>query len=274
MNHPVFEIVKTTAGAISIKNKIIGEIMHNPVGPWQEANELYIEQSGLKEQLNADIETELVVYDVGLGAAANALAALHCSETSRRPMRLISFEKDMTLLKFALANSDQFAHFKGYEEAISTLINESYWERNNAKWTLFDCDFLDGIDRVEHKADLVFYDPYSMTMNSEMWTTACFQKLRAQCNDCATFYNYSQATPVRAALLEAGFFVGYGVPTGYKEATTQAACRLENLKRPLDQRWLDRWKRSHTQLPPECKNPEALKLAILNHQQFLDLNKR
>ena len=115
--HPLFEIVTTTAGAVSIRNKALNEIMHNPVGPWAEANSLYIDQSKLEDRLRETSEEELVLFDVGLGAAANALAALHCAARipgRSRVLKLISFERDLELLRFALQNSSKFAHFSGF----------------------------------------------------------------------------------------------------------------------------------------------------------------
>src|SRR5688572_17471064 len=98
--HPLFEIVTTTAGAISIRNKQVNEIMHNPVGPWVEANALYIDQSHLRERL-IEAPEEFVIFDVGLGAAANSLAALACIKSlgpKSRPVRIVSFERELELL--------------------------------------------------------------------------------------------------------------------------------------------------------------------------------
>lgn len=39
-----FEIVTTTMGATSIRDNRVNEIMHNPVGPWAEANALCVDQ--------------------------------------------------------------------------------------------------------------------------------------------------------------------------------------------------------------------------------------
>src|SRR4051812_12823188 len=116
MEHPLFEIVTTKTGAVSIRNKLVNEIMHNPVGPWIEANSLYINQSCLRERLSAstDTDNEFVLFDVGLGAAANAVAVLSCARAligagkMARPIRIISFEKDLELLKFALSHVDKF----------------------------------------------------------------------------------------------------------------------------------------------------------------------
>ena len=170
MNHPLFEIVKTTAGAISIRNKLVNEIMHNPVGPWVEANSLYISQSNLKELLSKTEAPELVVFDVGLGAAANALATLHCARSIGNPrkLRLISFERDLELLKYALTHADRFEHFRGYEEILENFLEAKSWTDANISWELRHGDFLDLIDQEQHQADLVFYDPYSPLVNVDM----------------------------------------------------------------------------------------------------------
>ena len=59
----------------------------------EEAQSLYVEQSALAERLrlhpgeDAGNAEELVIWDVGLGAAANALAAIRCYDqvTSTMP---------------------------------------------------------------------------------------------------------------------------------------------------------------------------------------------
>lgn len=245
--------------------------MHNPVGPWQEANELYIEQSQLKSHLTKDLENELVIYDVGLGAAANAVATLHAVRNTQRKVRIVSFEIDLELMHFALENSQQLEYLAGYENCIQELLDKKIWQSTNITWELHHGDFLNCIDPIQHKCDLVYYDPYSPKQNSEMWSTECFRKLRKQCKPRATLYNFSQATSFRAALLEAGFYVGFGQSTGLKQDTTQAAMQLEDLARPLDERWLQRWKRSPSAVPFGCTDEELLKRTILNHNQFKHL---
>jgi hypothetical protein len=60
---------------------------------------------------------------------------------------------------------------------------------------------------------------------------------------------YSRSTVLRATLLLAGFFVGVGHATGLKEETTIAANALDLIREPLDHRWLDRARRSHSAEP-------------------------
>lgn len=272
---PIFEVVKTTTGATSIRNCVVNEIMHNPVGPWAEANSLYIEQSHLKEKLSQANLEELVVFDVGLGAAANALAAIHCSQNLEAPrkMRLISFERDLDLLYFALQNSAYFEHFHGFENIIQELLDKNYVAFENIEWELRHGDFVSLVEAEPHRAHIIFYDPYSPNVNQDMWTLDLFRKLRNKCThstEGAMLLTYSKATPIRSALLCAGFYAGAGRGTGEKDETTQAATRFDMLPAPFAERWLERWKKSSVPYPlltlvEDRKNIESL---ILNHEQF------
>lgn len=262
-DHPLFEVVATSAGAISIRNKILNETMHNPIGPWVEANLLYIDQSHLKQRLAEQTHDEFVIFDVGLGAAANALAALAAvkSTTDRiRPVRIVSFERDLELLKFALENSHFFEHFKGYEEILKTVLESEFYSDGWVSWELRHGDFLEFIEMEKHRPHLVFFDPYSSKVNEEMWTTSCFRKIKAIARlpeeGATLLYTYSRATRIRVSLIEAGFFVGYGTPTGLKTETTEASTDPSRLHRPLDREWFERWKKSHLRYPYDCK-PDA-----------------
>ena len=261
-----FEIVTTTAGAVSIRNNEVNEIMHNPVGPWVEANSLYIDQSGLKNLLSKTDEEELVLFDVGLGAAANALAALACAQSisHSRPFRIISFERDLELLHFACEHAYRFEHFKGYENALQLILNQGNWSDGNISWELRQGNFLEKIETEIYKPHLIFFDPYSPKVNNEMWTLECFKKIRAisraESEGGTSFYTYSQATHIRVALMRAGFFVGYGSSTGLKAETTQAATQFQQLKSPLAKIWFDRWEKSTLRYPYDCLESEQKKL--------------
>ncbi|MDZ4663053.1 MAG: MnmC family methyltransferase [Pseudomonadota bacterium] len=261
MDNPKFEIVTTTTGAISIRNIEVNEIMHNPVGPWIEANALYIDQSNLKQRLTESATEELVVFDVGLGAAANALAAISCART--RALRLISFERDLELLKFAHYHTAKFEHFRGFEGAIEAILTQGYWSNQKVFWELRQGEFLETIATEVQRPHLIFFDPYSPNVNQEMWTSKCFEKIRRisrELKDGGTsLYTYSQATRVRVALINAGFFVGYGKSTGLKTQTTEAATDISMLKSPLDKPWYDRWQRSNARYPYDCKIEQQAK---------------
>ena len=282
-----FEIVTTTAGAVSIRNIVVNEIMHNPVGPWREANDLYIKQSRFEERLLAPTEDDFVLFDVGLGAASNALAAIHArlnlDHAQGRRLHIVSFENNLELLRFALANANAFDHMRGFEEALTTLLETNHWESPTGlvTWDLRPGDFLELVDHETYYPELVFYDPYSPAVNQEMWTLDAFAKLRAKCGDSprgTTLYTYSIATPVRSAMLLAGFFVGHGIPTGLKNETTEFATDLTSLAKPISKDWYGRWIRSQSPLPYTTKPEDAASIRerLNQHPQlapFKDLGK-
>ncbi len=259
MDDSIFEIVTTTTGAISIRNNKVNEIMHNPVGPWIEANALYIDQSNLKLRLSDISSDEFVIFDIGLGAAANAIAAMSCAQNMTgpsRPLRLVSFERDLDLLKFALHHSEKFAHFKGFESAIEQILDKGHWHNDKIFWELHHGDFLETSKNTIPRPHLIFFDPYSPKVNQDMWTSECFKKIRQSSREPkdggTSLYTYSQATCIRVALINAGFFVGYGQATGLKTQTTEAATGLSMLKSPLDKIWFERWQRSNARYPYGC----------------------
>jgi len=97
----------------------------------------------------------------------------------------------------------------------------------------------------------VLFDPYSPKKNPAMWTVPLFAGLFRRLDPqrpCA-LATYTRSTMARVALLLGGFFVGVGHPSGLKEETTVAANRPDLLDEPLDRRWLERAKRSHSAEP-------------------------
>jgi len=168
-----FEVVTTTMGVTSIRDNRVNEIMHNPVGPWAEANALYVNQPKLRDHLLVKGQDPLVIFDVGLGSASNAIAAMTVAlEVAERPLHLISFENDLALLKFTLLHAELFDHMKGFTEGIECLLEKHVWKSpcGLVTWELRAEDFLTAIERETHTADLVFFDPYSPNVNSEIWT--------------------------------------------------------------------------------------------------------
>ena len=117
-----YEIHTSAQGFSSIRQVSSGEVMHSVNAPSDEANKLYVEQSFLASRLlkregQAD---ELVIWDVGLGAAFNAMAAIRCFErcyaekgaNALRPLRLVSFEWDLDPLTLAAKHPGRFPHLR------------------------------------------------------------------------------------------------------------------------------------------------------------------
>jgi tRNA U34 5-methylaminomethyl-2-thiouridine-forming methyltransferase MnmC len=285
MYDEVFEVVTTRSGAKSIRHKELNETMHNPVGPWAEAHGLYVGPSRFKERLQQKESTgswsaqpPLVLFDVGLGAATNAVAALHSQLDRRdvaacRTLEVVSFEKDLRLLAFTISHAEEFPYLTPYRDPLEALLERGQWQSpcGQACWRLHHGDFLETVKLEKTSPDVIFYDPYSPHVNEEMWSLDCFRLLFEQCkNKKSLLLTYSIATPIRAALLASGFYVGHGPRSGLKHETTQAATDPHLLNEPLGLRWIQRWERSHTKYPygVPLEDFAALEKLLFQHPQF------
>ena len=105
-----YEVHRAREGFFSIRQISSGEIMHSRTDPMEEARQLYVEQARLAKRLGERSVEPLILWDVGLGAAANAMAAIECYETAKpeRPLHIFSFENDLDPLRLAAAHLKSF----------------------------------------------------------------------------------------------------------------------------------------------------------------------
>ena len=282
-----YEIQTAPQGFSSIRQISSGEIMHSVSAPVEEANRLYVEQSRLALRLRRrtpDDTQPLVVWDVGLGAASNAMAAIHCVEAelatagpaALRPLHLISFERDLDPLILAARHASHFPHLR--HGAPHGLLNKGRWGHASGAidWLLLRGDFLEHLEAAP-APNLIFYDPFSSKTDTALWQTDVFARLHRHCQPGATeLYTYAAGTAVRVALLLAGFFVAEGIGTGPKATTTVAFTRREGpgndpaAARLLGADWLARWRRSDAKFPAGLNEAQQAVFAqrIEGHPQF------
>jgi queuine tRNA-ribosyltransferase len=275
-----YEVHTAWEGFASIRHVHSGEIMHSRTPPMEEAHGLYIGQSRLAERLRDRAEVSpLVIWDVGLGAAANAMAAITTYEREAalgpvRDLHLISFENDLDSLRLAFANNDQFPYLR--HGGPSGILKTGSWKsRTHAglAWTLVPGNFLEVMETAPAPPDLIYYDMFSGKTNAEAWTSGCFRRLFQICRGRAVgLYTYTCSTASRVALLGAGFFVARGRSTGEKTETTIAL--TPEAVRPdhdlLGPEWLAKWHRSTARFPSDLSSADhpEWERAILGHPQF------
>ena len=249
------EIVRTRAGALAVRSLPEGEVMHPGVGPLVEAEQLYVGQARLAERLQTPGLERLVVFDVGLGAGSNAVRAWATSERAPPPacrLELVSFERDLGALTLALTHGPDFGFTEESAAAARALIGRGEHETARTLWRLQRGDVLACLAREHARANIVFWDPFSARVNPALWTVAAFAAIRRKAGHRCTLFTYSASTATRIALLLAGWAVGIGDPIGDKAATTAAATHIEDLRRPLDRRWLARLQRPDVPLPSDA----------------------
>lgn len=290
---PRYRLARLATGVYSVRSLAEQETFHPVVGPVAEAEALYVQQLRLVDRRRA-VSGEFAIWDVGLGAAANALTVLRAVRHLPGRTRLLSFDHTVEPLEFALQHAGELGYFSGYEQPLRSLLDDRQVTFTDGvqtvDWTLHLGDFptwlaerspANATGRVRPAAappapHAILFDAYSPAKNPAMWTQPLFASLFRLLDPdrpCA-LPTYSRSTLLRVTLLLAGFFVGAGHATGEKEETTIAANSLTLIDQPLDKRWLKRVRHSTSAEPlrePVYRQKPLLPATwekLLEHPQF------
>lgn len=279
-----YKLVKLASGVHSVHSLAHRETFHPVIGPVAEADALYVRQLGLAERMRQNAG-EFVIWDVGLGAAANALTVLRATREIRSSIRLVSFDNTLEPLKFALEHRDSLGYLSGYERQIEQLLHKNPISFANHEqsvdWEVHFADFPALLTQPTAqklpRPHAIMFDAFSPAKNPAMWTQPLFAnifRLLDPNRPCA-LPTYSRSTMLRVTLLLAGFFVGIGHATGEKEETTIAANTLDLISEPLESKWLQRAHRSGSAEPMWEPVYRQTKLSVetweelRRHPQFL-----
>jgi hypothetical protein len=247
-------------GEFSMQSLSEGETFHPVIGARREAELLYLGQLAVPERCALPAAGPLVVWDVGLGAAGNAMHLMHCwRRQPGRDLHLVSFDLNDRALRFALeqraGDGTLFPWLAGWDWA-KTLAAHGFRLAaggHELRWEWHLADFPDLLASPAAaslpRPELVFYDAYSPAKCWRMWRLEHWRRLRRQCGEACEIAFHSRATALRVTLLLAGFYVGYGAAIGGKEETTVAATRLSLLRKPLAADWLKSVGRSTSASP-------------------------
>ena len=262
------------------------ETFHPVIGPAAEAEALYINQLRLRERLEHHTG-DFVVWDVGLGAAANPLTLLRATRDQACTLQLLSFDHTLEPLEFAIRNAEHLPYLCGYEDHLRGLLRDGHVEfrdgRQSVHWNVHVADFpsllRQPLTRDLAKPHVIMFDAFSPAKNPAMWTGPLFASVFALMDPkrhCC-LPTYSRSTMLRVTLLLAGFFVGVGHATGEKEETTIAANTLELIASPLTHRWLQRARRSNSAEPlwdpvyRQAKLSDETWEKLKHHPQFVEI---
>lgn len=280
-----YELVRVARGAWSVRSLRDQETFHPVIGPEAEAEALYVRQLDLPGRL-ATAREEFVIWDVGLGAAANVLTVLRSVAAIPARLRVESFDHTLAPLRFARQHPEHLGYLAGFEDPVDQVLAEGATSFTHGpcrvEWRVHEADFpglvASSVAETLPAPHAILFDAYSPARNPAMWTLPLFRALHG-CLDPerpCSLATYSRSTLLRVTLLLAGFWVGSGEATGEKEETTLAANTRELINRPLPRSWLSRAERStsaeplvepvYRQAPLSGTSREALE----RHPQFRD----
>ncbi|MDB4953352.1 MAG: queuine tRNA-ribosyltransferase [Myxococcales bacterium] len=268
-----FRVHQSSLGFSSIQHLPSGEVMHAANHPDVEAERVYVEQSIAIEQALAPSGRPLVVWDVGLGAAHNAMALIRKLDSSphHAPISIVSFERDLDAFQLALSLQRSFPHLR--HAAPHILANAGNFRREGLEWRVCQGDFLTTFVTAP-QPDVIFYDPFSSHVDAEMWSLETFRRLFAHLAGSVELFTYRSSTALRSSLLAAGFHVAHGVASHPKPETTIAlklAGGVDFSRHAfLGREWLDKRARSSARFSADVapEHHQQLEQMIRSHAQF------
>jgi tRNA U34 5-methylaminomethyl-2-thiouridine-forming methyltransferase MnmC len=270
MPNAQFEIVDLKSGIKSLRLIENNETFHPGIGPLAEANILHVDQHQFAERATA-LQTRnenFILWDVGLGAAANVVAAIEAFKTIDADFEIHSFDRSLSALEFALEHTDDLDYLIPYRDDCLKFLKEGFLELTpRIRWYLHVGDFRETMQRDIPAPHSIFYDPYSPRGNVDMWNLESFTALRKRLdpNRPCLISNYTRSTYVRVTWLLAGFVVGIGTSIGEKEETSLASNSLSLLQNPLQPSFLVRVKVSHSSAP--LRGP-VFKVGVISAEDY------
>ena len=179
-----YKLVRLASGTFSVHSTAESETFHPVIGPVAEAEALYVRQLGIRERVQA-YDGDFVIWDVGLGAAANVLTVLNALQDLEASLKIISFDRTIEPLKFALSYATELGYFAGHEALVRQFVEAgsilTQCGNSRLEWSLELGDFPTSLEtlQIQHlpKPGAILFDAYSPAKNPAMWTQPLFARI-------------------------------------------------------------------------------------------------
>ena len=286
-----YELIAIPGVGHGFRHKQTHEILHGLQGLTAEPHDLYVAH-GFR---HLSRQRPHVVFDVGMGVAANVLAIVSAfwAQEIDTNITIVSFDLEkegvhaLWQSRHLLPLSNEQVSF--LQSAVETDVVTLRSGPRELKWQFVQGDFRETIlDNSLPLADTVIYDFFSQKSHPYLWQHGLFKVVRSKMSDSGALLTYSTATAVRAVLLSCGLFVGEiksnkppvdvfpedgSAPfTRGAAKGTLAAVNPSHVKDPLTTRWQQRFERSHLPfiLGEEPSSQQHIREAVRDHAQFRD----
>ena len=234
--------VLTDDGSYSINSKEINhkiETLHTSTGAISEAFEKFI------KPMKFDYSNDIAILDICAGLGYNSSAAiddfLKNSNGSHLTIDMVEISA-ATLACGLLVPSPIKAHDitrKAIEKELiktgyATLELEKEEIPSNIDINIFIEDARQSVQKLKDNSyDAIFLDPFSQNMAPELFSLDFFKEFKRIIKDSGIVATYTSSAPVRAAFIEAGFYIGLGPIFGRKQGGTLASPSQEMLDTSL-----------------------------------------
>lgn len=191
------------------------------VGAYTESLHKFVKGTNIIERAKEkEVRVLDICFGVGLNLAVTIDEALKHNITNR--IHAVSVEKDSSLINI-VKNTHILMPVNGYKLLRNLLNNNIY---NNFSLELYIQDAVDFIYSLNHKFDIIYFDPFSKKHNSEMWSDNMFHKLYSLLEKGGVLTTYASSKSIKESLANAGFSISCLVSLGSRYQPATKAVKL------------------------------------------------
>ena len=224
--------VLTDDGSYSINSKEINhkiETLHTSTGAISESFEKFI------KPMKFDYDSDIAVLDICAGLGYNSSAAIsdfmeHGSDSN---LKIDMVEISPATLACGLLVPSPIKEHDITKKAIeneliaqdyATLSVEKCQIPKNIEINVYIEDARQTVQKLkENTYDAIFLDPFSQNMAPELFSLEFFKEFKRVIKEDGIVATYTSSAPIRAAFIEAGFYIGQGPIFGRKQGGTLAS---------------------------------------------------
>lgn len=188
--------VQTADGSATLFSPHFKQYYHSLSGAKEEAVKKYVEPCKIAER------DSISILDVCFGLGYNSAAAIDASKPNA-PVIVYALENDVNVLRAIGSINYPFV----CRSLMLNAVIKGYAKEGNKEVHVLIGDACETIAKVPIKADVVFFDPFSIAMCPKLWTVEFFIVVFNAMKPDGILSTYSCARAVRENMRAAGFKV-------------------------------------------------------------------
>ncbi|MFT5700507.1 MAG: radical SAM protein (TIGR01212 family) [Desulforhopalus sp.] len=209
--------IKTEDDSITFYNDTFKEHYNTLAGARSEAEKKYIIPGDLANRLR---NGQVQLLDIGFGLGYNSLLACDMAMRSGGQLEITALEMNSTVVAKAAQEIQEKDTYFDWNRCLTTLHKTGFWEEKGCKIQLLWGDARHTATKIDTRYDLIWLDAFSTQRNSELWTIDFFRNLQPLLEGNGALLTHCAAIPVRAGLIQAGFFLGETDPVAREHGGT------------------------------------------------------
>ena len=266
--------VLTDDGSYSINSKEINskiETLHTSSGAISESFEKFI------KPMKFNYDEDIAILDICAGLGYNSSAAIaDFVKNSDKNLTIDMVEISKATLACGLLVPSPIPEHNITKKAIENKLISIDYARlhlekeeipSNMNINIYIEDARQTVQKLKDNTyDAIFLDPFSQNMAPELFSLEFFKEFMRIIKDNGIIATYTSSAPVRAAFIEAGFFIGQGPIFGRKQGGTLASPNPEMITTSLPKNDEIRIALSDVGIPFRDHNLNSSSEEILNNR--------